>query len=118
MAVINYIKHVLIATDQKEKLVFAKTKDVSTGKNSFKVSLGIMPDYTFDGDGVRVDAVIDNRPAQKAGIQTGDVLYKLGDHSFHDVQTYMDALNKFDKGQATKVKLKRGKDDIELDIVF
>ncbi len=118
VAVINYIKKILTTTDQKEKLVFTKTRDVSTGRSSFKVSLGIMPDYTYDGHGVRVDAVIDNRPAQKAGIKAGDVLYQLGDHPFTDVQTYMDALNKFDKGQATKVKLKRGNEDMEMDIVF
>lgn len=118
MAVINYIKKVLTATDQKDKLVFTKTREVSSGKSSFKVSLGIMPDYTFDGNGVRVDAVIDNRPAQKAGIQVGDVLYQLGDHSFHDVETYMQALNKFNKGEGTKVKLKRGKDDVVLDVIF
>ncbi|MEO6669640.1 MAG: M20/M25/M40 family metallo-hydrolase [Ferruginibacter sp.] len=118
LAVINYIKRLLTATDKKEKLVFTKTRDVSSGKSSFKVSLGIMPDYTFDGNGVRVDAVIDNRPAQKAGIQTGDIIYQLGSNSFNDVQTYMQALNKFDKGQATKVKLRRGKDEVVLDIVF
>ncbi|MEO7522567.1 MAG: M20/M25/M40 family metallo-hydrolase [Ferruginibacter sp.] len=118
MAVINYIKNILAATDQKEKLVFTKTRDVSTGKSSFKVSLGIMPDYTFDGNGVRVDAVIDNRPAQKAGLKAGDVLYQLGDHSFTDVQTYMDALNKFNKGDGTKVKLRRGNEEMEMDIVF
>lgn len=118
MAVINYIKKVLEQTDKKDKLVFTKTKETNTGTTRFKVSIGIMPDYTFDGNGVRVDAVIDNRPAQKAGIKAGDVLYQLGDHPFHDMETYMDALNKFNKGDATKIKLKRGKEDMVFDLVF
>jgi hypothetical protein len=30
----------------------------------------------------------------------------------------MDALNKFNKGEATKVKVKRGKDVLVFDVVF
>ena len=88
------------------------------GKSSFKVSMGIMPDYTFTGNGVMVDGVSENRPAIKAGIKTGDVLMQLGDHKFNDVQTYMDALNKFNKGESTKVKLMRGKEPMEFVVTF
>ena len=118
LAIINYIKKIILATDNEEKLVFTKTKDVATGKSSFKVSMGIMPDYTFEGTGVRVDGVSDNKPAQKAGIKTGDVVFQLGDHAVSDVETYMQTLNKFNKGDATKVKLKRGTEELVLDIVF
>ncbi|MBS1742360.1 MAG: M28 family peptidase [Bacteroidetes bacterium] len=118
VAVINYIKDVLTATDKKEKLSFLKTRDAASTKNTFKVSIGIMPDYTFDGDGVKVDAVIDNRPAQKAGVMAGDVLFQLGDYPFHDVETYMQALNKFNKGDGTKLKLRRGKEELVVEVVF
>ena len=118
IAVINYIKRVLLATDQKEKIAFTKTRETSIGKTSFRVTLGIMPDYTFSGNGVLVDGISEGRPAQRAGIKTGDVLYQLGDHPFSDVETYMQVLNKFNKGEATKVKIKRGKEDIELPVVF
>ena len=116
--VISYIKQVLTTTDKMDKIGFLKTKDPVSTKSSFKVTLGIMPDYTYDGDGVRVDAVIDNRPAQKAGIKTGDVIFQLGEHGFNDIQTYMQALNKFSKGEATKVKLRRGTEVLVVDLVF
>jgi S1-C subfamily serine protease len=77
-----------------------------------------MPDYTFSGNGVRADGIVDGKIAQKAGIKAGDVLVKLGEHPFSDVQTYMEALSKFKKGDATKVKVMRGKDEIFFDIVF
>ncbi|WP_255153468.1 M28 family peptidase [Ferruginibacter sp. HRS2-29] len=118
IAIINYIKNVITATAGKDKLAFSKTREASMGKNTFKVSLGIMPDYTFGGDGVLVDGVSENRPAQKAGIKTGDILIQLGDHPFNDVQSYMGALNKFNKGDTTTVKLKRGKEEISLQITF
>jgi aminopeptidase YwaD len=118
LEIIKYIQNIIAQTDKMEKLAFTKTREVSSGKSSFKVSLGVMPDYTFSGSGVLVDGVSENRPAQKAGIKVGDVLVQLGEHSFTDVQTYMDALNKFNKGESTNVKIKRGKEELSLPITF
>ncbi|MDB5202217.1 MAG: family metallo-hydrolase [Ferruginibacter sp.] len=119
LAVINYIKEIITTTNSREKLAFTKTKEAaSSGKNSFKVSLGIMPDYTFSGAGVLVDGVSEGKAAQKAGIKTGDVLIQLGEHVFTDVQSYMGALNKFNKGESTTVKLKRGTTELTLPITF
>jgi len=117
--VIRYIFNVIERADTKGKLAFLKTKEAGTmGRSSFKVSLGIMPDYTFSGNGVLVDGVSEGRSAQKAGIKTGDILYQLGDHKFSDVQTYMNALNQFNKGESTKVKVMRGKEELMFDINF
>ncbi len=118
LKIIKYIENIIAQTNEIDKLTFTKTREVSMGRNSFKVSMGIMPDYTFSGNGVMVDAVSENRPAIKAGIKTGDVLTQLGDHKFNDMQSYMDALNKFNKGESTKVKLLRGKEEMELIVTF
>jgi S1-C subfamily serine protease len=77
-----------------------------------------MPDYTFSGNGVLVEGVSDNRPAQKAGIKAGDVIYQLGDHKVSDVQTYMQALNKFNKGENTVVKFLRNAISMEVNLTF
>jgi aminopeptidase YwaD len=118
LKIINYIKNIIAQTNTLDKLSFTKTRETSTGKSSFKVSLGIMPDYTFTGVGVLVEGVSDNKPALKAGIKVGDVLLQLGDNKFTDVQTYMGALNKFNKGETTTVKILRGKNEILLPITF
>ncbi len=119
LKVINYIYDIVVATNKKEKLTFTKTREAATSaKSSFKVTLGIMPDYTFSGSGVRVDGVSDGKIAQKVGIQTGDVVEQLGDIKFTDVQGYMGALGKFKKGEASKVKVKRGDKELWFDIVF
>jgi aminopeptidase YwaD len=118
LQVVKYIYHITEATDKRGKLTFTKTREISMGKTSFKVTLGIMPDYTYSGSGVRVDGVSEGKIAQKAGIKAGDVLQQLGDHKFTDVETYMQALSKFKKGDPAKVKLKRGNEDMSFDIVF
>lgn len=117
--IVRYIYGVIEANNKKGKLAFTKTREVAmSSKTSFKVTLGIMPDYTFSGSGVRVDGLSEGKTAQKAGIKAGDVLTQLGEYGFTDVQTYMEALSKFKKGDATTVKLKRGSEVMSFDIVF
>ena len=117
--VIKYVNRLIENTDKKGKLVFTKTKEkIMDGNSNFKVTLGIMPDYTFNGTGVRADGITEGRTAQKAGILEGDIILQLGDYKFTDLQTYMETLSKFNKGDATKVKVKRGDKELSFDIIF
>lgn len=84
----------------------------------FTVTLGIMPDYTYNKGGVRVDGVSDGKPASKAGLATGDVIIQLGSMPVADVETYMGALSTFKAGDQTTVKVKRGKEEKVFDIRF
>lgn len=125
---INYVGEVMIiklvgeiikATSEQDKLAFTKTRETQTTTSArFSVSMGIMPDYTYAGIGVHVDGVTDGRPAQKAGIQKGDVLIQLGDHTIGTVEAYMQALGKFKKGDKAKVKYKRGNTVAETEVQF
>jgi S1-C subfamily serine protease len=117
--VIKYIESLVDATNNKGKLAFQKTRDNSFGTTArFNVTLGIMPDYSFSGNGVRVDNVSDGRPAQKAGIQPGDIIVQLGSYDTGSLETYMQALSKFSKGDKTTVKYKRGSEVKEGDVQF
>ncbi len=117
--IIKYIAGIISNTATAGKLAFTKTREQSMGTSSrFTVSMGIVPDYAFTGAGVRVDGVSEGRPAQKAGLKTGDVVYQLGDHKVSSVESYMQALGKFKKGDATKVKVKRGTEELVYDITF
>ena len=89
------------------KFPFTKTRDPQTASGRFSVTLGILPDYTFSGGGVRVDAVSDGRAAQKAGLQEGDVITALGDHPVNSMESYMQALSQFKKGDKTTVRYTR-----------
>ncbi|RYG53191.1 MAG: M20/M25/M40 family metallo-hydrolase, partial [Chitinophagaceae bacterium] len=118
LQVVKYIYNVIGQTQNAGKLTFTKTREPNMGKSSFKVSLGIMPDYTFSGNGVLVDGVTEGRAAEKAGIKAGDVITQLGEHKVTDVMTYMEALNKFNKGESTSVKIVRGKEEMLLQVTF
>ena len=119
LSIIYYINQIITRLNKTEqKLAFLKTREVSVGMSSFKVTMGIMPDYTYSGQGVRADGVTDGRPASKAGLKTGDVIIQLGPIVVNSVETYMQALNKFNKGDKTKVKFKRGDKTIESEVQF
>jgi len=119
MLVINYVNNIITTLNKQDsRLSFTKTRETQMSTTSFKVTLGIMPDYTFDGAGVRADGVTDGRPAARAGLKTGDIILQLGENKVTSLETYMQALNKFSKGDKTKVKFKRGSELKEADLEF
>jgi len=119
--IINHIYGIVYGLNKEnQKLVFTKTREPqNTGSmRSMSVSMGIMPDYTFSGAGVRCDGVTDGRPAQKAGLKAGDIILQIGDFSITSMDSYMQTLGKFKKGDKTKVKYKRGNETVEADVQF
>jgi aminopeptidase YwaD len=119
LMLLKYIYGVIEKTNDKGKLAFTKTREAQQmGKRSFSVSMGIMPDYTFSGTGVRADGISEGKPAEKAGLKTGDIITQIGEYKIPDVQGYMQVLGKFKKGDATKVTVKRGAEEKVFDVVF
>jgi hypothetical protein len=117
--IVKLVYQIIETTDSKGKLPFTKTKDPQTGRSSgFKVSLGVIPDYGFTGTGMRIDGVSPGKLAEKIGLQTGDILLQLGEYTFIDVNSYMQSLGKFNKGDKTQLKIRRGKEEKTFDIVF
>jgi S1-C subfamily serine protease len=119
----NVVKHIfsVIETEDKTKakLAFTKTRETQTTTSArFSVTLGIMPDYTFSGIGVRVDGVSDNRPAEKAGLKTGDVVLSIGDYKTNSLENYMQALGQFKKGDKTTVTYARGSQTLSSTVEF
>lgn len=116
--VLDYAVRLIESLDQKPKLVFQETKTRQEDTPRFKVTLGIMPDYTYEGEGVHVDGVTDGKPAANAGVQKGDIILGLGEHPVKDMQGYMKALGAFKKGDTTQVKVKRGAETKEFPVTF
>jgi hypothetical protein len=115
------LKLIVKVTEELEgqpKLTFLATKTKSMTRSSFKVTLGIMPSYTSDAEGLLVDGVTDGRPAQKAGVLAGDVITQMGDVKIKDIQDYMGALGKFEKGQTIPVTLKRKGEELTVNVTF
>jgi Zn-dependent M28 family amino/carboxypeptidase len=106
-------------TDSLPKLDFIKTTEPQMGRSTkFTVSLGVIPDYGYSGTGMRIDGVSPGKLAEKLGLQAGDILLQLGDYKFVDVNSYMQTLSKFKKGDQTQLRIKRGTDEINISVTF
>ena len=114
----NYIFEVITDLNDNGKLAFRKTKNESDDAPRFKVTLGVMPDYMFDGKGMRLDGVTEDKPAYKAGLQKGDIVIKIGEIEIVDMMSYMKALSSFEKGNTAIVKFKREGTAIEAEVTF
>lgn len=115
--VIGKIVDLIKLSPSKSKLDYSKTKDEET-KTSFKVTLGIMPDYTYDAEGVKVDGVKDGKPASIAGIKKGDIIIMLGGEKITNIEAYMKILSKFKKGDKTEVVFNRDNNTMTSQIQF
>ncbi len=120
MRIIQYIQEIINGVNaEKTKLAFTKTRETQTTTSArFSVSLGVMPDYTFTGAGMRIDGVSEGKAAQKAGLKAGDIITAIGPHGVSSVEGYMQALGKFKKGDKTTVKYKRGDTTTEVEVQF
>lgn len=116
--VIQYIENILKETNSDQKIAFLKTREPKMETAHFSVTLGFMPDYSFSGKGVRIDAVIEGKIAEKVGMKSGDIITRLGEYPVNDIYGYMDALSKFKKGDATKATVMRGNEPLSFDVVF
>ncbi len=116
--VMHYIYDVVAKMDKQPKPEYRVTRQSTVGKVRFKVTLGIMPDYSFQEGGVRVDGVTEGKPAIKAGIKGGDIITQLGKYKVNGMQSYMEALGGFKEGDRTEITVQRDGKELVLPIEF
>ncbi len=118
LKIIKYMYSLVGKLDKEPKLTFTKTKEVQSRNTSFKVTMGIMPDYLYEGKGVKVDGTTDGKPAAVAGVKRGDILVQLDQYPLNSMEDYMQTLGKLDKGLKTKLKIIRDGKEQELEVQF
>lgn len=118
LKIFEYSCNTLTLLNNKDSILFVKTKEDTSSVPKFKVTLGIMPDYMYDKGGVKVGNVTEGKPAFKAGIIADDIITNLGTNNITDMMSYMKALSKFSKGDKTKATIIRKQQTIELDLEF
>ncbi|HEY3251050.1 MAG TPA: M20/M25/M40 family metallo-hydrolase, partial [Ignavibacteria bacterium] len=99
---------------------YIKTKEqTSENRNmGFRVTLGIIPDYSSSSEGLAITGVKAGSAGENAGLQAGDIIKKMGDFEIKNIYDYTDALSKFKPGEETVLIVKRGNDELTLNITF
>jgi serine protease Do len=68
--------------------------------------------------GVYVTRVEPGSPAEQAGIETGDIITRLGEVSLDEEHSYINALFEYEAGQQVQVELARGRQMIQVEVVL
>ena len=87
---------------------------VSASAGKGRPWLGTIPDYAGGEEGVKLDGVTKGSPAEKAGVQKGDVLIGLGGDKLRNIEDFMHALSKHKAGDEITLVVRRDGKDVEL----
>lgn len=70
--------------------------------------LGVRPDYSYEGDGMRLEGVTPGGAAEKAGLKEGDVVLEVGGKATKTVGAYMTAMSGLKTGVESEIVIQRG----------
>jgi hypothetical protein len=90
------------------------------GKNQGqrKVSLGTIPDFAFEGEGVRLDGTVPGSPAEKAGLKEGDIITGMNGKPVKELRDLSNILKTLKAGDKVKIELLRDGAQITLKAVL
>ncbi|WP_234573339.1 M28 family peptidase [Rhodohalobacter sp. 614A] len=81
-------------------------------------TLGVMPDYTFSGEGFRIEQVRPDGTADAAGLQDGDIIIEMDGKEVADIYGYMEVLNTLESGDTISITILRDDEEIDLEATF
>ena len=105
--------------DQDARMAFVEppSDPHRMGRGGFKVSLGTLPDYAYQGKGLRLTGVRPDSPAARAGLGAGDVIVKVDKHVITNIHDYMFALGELEPGREAAVEVEREGKGVSLKVV-
>ncbi len=114
-----YVERIMRTLDKEDAWEFTPTKDQDEESTpSFKVTLGVIPDYLYSGTGMRIDGVTEGRPAATAGMKRGDVVVRMDTLEVLDMMSYMTGLSLFEEGATTEVQVERNGERLLFDVTW
>lgn len=117
--IIEFINQFTLALTKEKTIEFTPTRNNSKSKTSkYKVTLGILPNYAAFGDGLHIDNVSPNKPAELAGIKAGDILVGINSCKITDIYTYMECLAAIKPGETLILQLKRNNELLTKEITL
>lgn len=72
-----------------------------------QVSVGTVPDFTYQGPGIRISGVTPSGAAEAAGLQEGDVLLRFNDQEITDLQQYSNLIRQSAVGDVITLEVER-----------
>jgi S1-C subfamily serine protease len=88
------------------------------GSGGDRPYFGSVPDFAQDEPGYKLSGVSKDGPAEKAGIQAGDIIIKLGDSRIGNLEDFDSALRKHKAGDKVPVIVKRDGKEVTITVTL
>ena len=88
----------------------------SAAGNRRRVSFGTVPDFAWQGSGVKVESVVAGSPAETAGIRAGDVITAIDGAAIADLGAFSEQLKRYAPGDRIKASGEREGDAFEVEM--
>jgi membrane-associated protease RseP (regulator of RpoE activity) len=107
--VAEFVRDIAVSVaNEPQRIAFTKVnvEQRPTGRG-FRVYLGTVPNYSDQSDGMKLDGVRPESPAEKAGLRAGDLVVKFGKTPIKNVYDYTYALGELRGGEEVEVVIRR-----------
>ena len=119
--VLNHAEQVIRKVDaiHPDDIIFTASSAQSSSPTVLEgVTLGVVPDYNFDGTGFRIDRVRSGSLAEESGFEDGDIIIQINSENIPNIFSYMEKLNTFSAGDSAEISVLRNEEEIVLSIIF
>jgi hypothetical protein len=90
----------------------------ASASRGLRAWVGAVPDYSEQAPGVRFSGVQPGSPAERAGIQAGDLLVRFADKEIRNIYDYTYALSPLKPGERVSALVRRGDVEVPLEITL
>ncbi len=118
--VLTMVQHVATTlANAPERIAFTKVaEDTAQTSTTWSVYVGGVPDYGYEGDGLKISEVTDNSPAFKAGLKKGDIVIGYNGAAIKTIYDYTKALHSSKVNDVVTFKIKREMVTLEIPVTL
>jgi aminopeptidase YwaD len=118
--IVRYVKDIIGELDRTgKKIAFTGTgaRAAHSTLPPVRVYVGTMPDYSdTSSDGIRLAGIGGDSPAERAGLQSGDILVAVGGRRVQDIDEYTEALAEFNPGDVIAFTVRRNGNSVTFEV--
>lgn len=95
--------------NKPERLDYVKVEKKTRpgGMGRSKIKVGTIPEFSYQGAGYKISGVTEGSPAQKAGLQAGDIMIKFAGKQVDSIYDFMGAMNGVKAGDTVDIVVLR-----------
>lgn len=103
--------------ERPEPLTAKGITQTATTQATRRVSFGVVPDFAYQGPGVRADSIVPDSPAARAGLRAGDIVRTLNGAAVENLAAFSESLKTMTAGQTVKTLIERAGTQMTVDVV-